>query len=234
MTKDRIKELVEFQDIIGVKFNKLYILDMALTHSSYANEHTNINYYNERLEFLGDSVLSMIVSEYLYNTFENKKEGKLTRIRASVVCEPSLAEAARNVMINKYIKIGKGEEITGGRNKDSLLADAFEAVIAAIYLDLGYDITRRFVLDNLKEKIDIFRDGEVFNDYKTKLQEYLQKDKECNIKYNTIREYGPPHDRVFEIEVRIDGICKGIGKGKSKKEAEQRAAKEALLNIGVD
>lgn len=234
MTKERINELAEFQKIINVEFKKLYILDMALTHSSYTNEHPSISYYNERLEFLGDSVLSLIVSEYIYNRFENKKEGKLSRIRASVVCESSLADIARKIMINKYIQIGKGEEFTGGRNKDSLLADAFEAVIAAIYLDAGYDTAKNFVLNYLEDKIDVVSNNEIFNDYKSKLQEHLQKNKEYLIKYNIINELGPQHDKVFEVEVQVNGKQIGKGKGKSKKEAEQRAAKQALINLGVD
>ncbi|SKA92231.1 RNAse III [Caloramator quimbayensis] len=234
MTKDRINELKEFEEIIGVKFQKLFILDLALTHSSFANEHPSILNHNERLEFLGDSVLSMIVSEYLYKKYKDKQEGKLSRIRASVVCESSLSEMARKIMINKYISIGKGEELTGGRNKDSLLADALEAVIAAIYIDSGYEAAKNFVLNFLKDKIDAVSKDEIFNDYKSKLQEYLQKRQDCLIKYNLLSESGLPHDKTFEIEVQIDGKSSGKGKGKSKKEAEQRAAKQALKNLGVD
>lgn len=234
MTKDRINELTKFEELIGVKFKKLYILDAALTHSSYANEHPSTTQYNERLEFLGDSVLSMIVSEYLYKKYQDKQEGKLSRIRASVVCEPSLSEMARKIMINKYISIGKGEELTGGRNKDSLLADACEAVIAAIYIDSGYEAAKNFVLHFLKDKIETVSKDEIFNDYKSKLQEHLQKRQDCLIKYNLLSESGPPHDKTFEIEVQIDGKSSGKGKGKSKKEAEQRAAKQALKNLGVD
>lgn len=235
MIRERNKELKEFQKILGIEFNKLELLNIALTHSSYANQFSlTYNDHNERLEFLGDSVLSMVISEYLYKKFKTKQEGKLTRIRAGVVCESSLAEVSRRLLINKYIKIGKGEELSGGREKDSLLADACEAVIAAIYLDSGLENARRFVLNNLTDKIDKISNNYNYRDYKSKLQEYVQGNSLAVIKYTVSNESGPPHDKTFEIEIYLDNKCFGKGKGKSKKEAEQNAAKEALIALGVE
>jgi ribonuclease-3 len=235
MNKERKKDLKEFQDILGLYFNNIELLNVALTHSSYANQfNLTYNDHNERLEFLGDSILSMVVSEYLYKKYKNKQEGKLTRIRAGVVCESSLAEVSRRLLINKYIRIGKGEELSGGREKDSLLADACEAVIAAIYLDQGLEKVREFVVYNLAEKIDLISNNYNYRDYKSKLQEYVQKSLLAVIKYSVVNEMGPPHDKTFEVEVYLDNKCYGRGSGKSKKEAEQNAAKEALKILGVE
>lgn len=235
MNSERKRELREFERILDIHFDRLELLNVALTHSSYANQH-NLNYndHNERLEFLGDSVLSMAVSDYLYKKYRTKHEGKLTRLRAGVVCEASLVEISKKLNLSKYLRIGKGEELSGGREKDSLLADALEAVIASIYLDRGFDDAREFVLKHLESKIDVIVKDRNYNDFKSKLQEYVQKNMMAVIKYNVKEETGPAHDRIFEIEVFLDNKCYGIGKGKSKKEAEQNAAKEALKNIGVE
>lgn len=235
MNSERKKMLKEFQEKLGVHFNRLELLDVALTHSSYANQfNLTYNDHNERLEFLGDSVLSMTVSEYLYKKYKNKPEGKLTRIRAGVVCESSLAEVSRRLGVNRYLRIGKGEELSGGREKDSLLADACEAIIAAVYLDRGFEKARDFVLKNLEEKIELFSESRNYNDFKSKLQEYVQKNLSATIKYNISGEFGPDHDKTFEIEVFLDNKCYGKGIGKSKKEAEQLAAKNALKVLGVE
>ncbi|EYE89310.1 ribonuclease III [Fervidicella metallireducens AeB] len=235
MNSERKKMLKDFQEKLGVHFNKLELLDVALTHSSYANQfNLTYNDHNERLEFLGDSVLSMIVSEYLYKKYKNKPEGKLTRIRAGVVCESSLAEISRRLGVNRYLRIGKGEELSGGREKDSLLADACEAIIAAVYLDRGFEKARDFVLKNLEQKIELFSESKNYNDFKSKLQEYVQKNLAAAIKYNISGEFGPDHDKTFEIEVYLDNKCYGRGTGKSKKEAEQLAAKQALKVLGVE
>lgn len=176
MVKDRKNELNEFQKLLGIKFKKVELLNVALTHSSYANQfNLKYNDHNERLEFLGDSILSMITSEHIYKKYKSKQEGKLTRIRAGVVCEASLAEISRRLQVNNFIRIGKGEELSGGREKDSMLADACEAIIAAIYLDGGYDIAREFVLSNLADKIESISSNYNYRDYKSKLQEYVQK-----------------------------------------------------------
>lgn len=235
MNSDRKRELREFEKILNVHFDRLELLNVALTHSSYANtQNLNYNDHNERLEFLGDSVLSMAVSDYLYKKYKTKHEGKLTRMRAGVVCEGALVEISRKLNLSKYLRIGKGEELSGGREKDSLLADACEAVIAAIYLDQGFDDAREFVLSHLIIKIDTIVKDHNYNDFKSKLQEYVQKNLMAAIKYEVKEESGPAHDRVFEMEVYLDNKCYGVGSGKSKKEAEQNAAKEALKFIGVE
>ena len=235
MNLERRKQLAEFQEILNISFDSLVVLNIALTHSSYAHQH-NLKYndHNERLEFLGDSVLSLIVSEYLYKKYRNKQEGKLSRIRAGVVCESSLASVARNLFINKFIMIGKGEELSGGREKDSLLADACEAVIAAVYLEKGLEEARKFVLEHLVEKIEVIVKDHNYNDYKSKLQEYVQKNLLSAIEYRVIEETGPAHDKTFQIEVYLDNKCCGRGLGKSKKEAEQKSAREALRMLGVE
>jgi ribonuclease III len=234
MNSVRKRELREFERALGVHYDRLELLNVALTHSSYANQQ-NLNYndHNERLEFLGDSVLSMAVSDYLYKKYKTKHEGKLTRMRAGVVCEASLVEISKKLNLSKYLRIGKGEELSGGREKDSLLADACEAVIASIYLDRGFEAAKDFVLSHLISKIDTIVKDHNYNDFKSKLQEYVQKNLMAAIKYNVKEESGPAHDRLFEIELYLDNKCYGIGIGKSKKEAEQNAAKEALKNIGV-
>lgn len=235
MDNIRRKLLEEFEKIIEVNFHDKELLNKALTHSSYANENgLKYNDHNERLEFLGDSVLGLIVSEYIFKKYKDRHEGKLSRIRASVVCEASLAELARKIKLEKYLRIGKGEELTGGRNKDSLLADATEAVIAAIYLDQGYNKAKDFVLKNLKHKIENVAKRREYIDFKSRLQEYVQRNLLSTIKYEVVNQWGPDHDKTFEIEVYLDNIKYGLGIGKSKKEAEQMAAKNALTKLGVD
>lgn len=235
MKSERKKSLVEFQNIIGVSFSNIDLLDNALTHTSYANQHNlSYNHHNERLEFLGDAVLSIVVSEYLYKKYKNKPEGKLTKIRAGVVCESSLAEVARRLNVNQYLRIGKGEELSGGREKDSLIADACEAIIAAIYLDKGMEVVQEFIINNLSSKIEITGKGKSYNDYKTRLQEHIQKRTMAVIKYKVVNESGPDHNKSFESEVYLNEKCYGKGMGKSKKEAEQNAAKAALNTLGVD
>lgn len=235
MKSERKKKLLDFQEIIGVSFNNIDLLDNALTHTSYANQHNlTYNHHNERLEFLGDAVLSIVVSEYLYKKYKNKPEGKLTKIRAGVVCESSLAEIARKLSVNQYLRIGKGEELSGGREKDSLIADACEAIIAAIYLDKGIEAVKEFIIKNLSSKIEITGKGKSYNDYKTRLQEYIQKGTMAVIKYMVVSESGPDHNKRFETEVYLNEKCYGSGMGKSKKEAEQNAAKVALNSLGVD
>jgi ribonuclease-3 len=235
MNNERKRELREFEHNLGVHFERLELLNVALTHSSYANQQSmKYNEHNERLEFLGDSVLDMAISDFLYKKYKTKHEGKLTRIRAGVVCESSLVEISRNLNVSKYLRIGKGEELSGGREKDSLLADACEAVIAAIYLDRGFDAATELILSQLTDKIYLIANDHNYNDFKSKLQEYVQKNLMATIKYDVKEEIGPAHDRVFEIEVYLDNNCYGVGKGKSKKEAEQNAAKEALKKLGVE
>ena len=227
LKKDILKNIDEFENIIEYKFkNKEYILE-ALTHSSYSNENKEYD-FNERLEFLGDSVLSIVVSEYLFKKESSLPEGELTKLRANIVCEESLSEAANEINLGIYMLLGKGEEATGGRYRMSILADAFEAVIAAIYLDGGLEPARVFILKYMEEIICDSRKGKIFRDYKTHLQEVLQGKGESNIWYRLVDEKGPDHNKRFIMEVGINERVLGVGEGKSKKEAEQIAAKKAL------
>ncbi len=220
------------EENLRYSFKNPNLLINALTHSSYANEVRNGKTSNERLEFLGDSVLSVIVSEYLFNKFPNTPEGELTKLRASLVCEKSLCSFSRELHIGDFLLLGKGEEKGGGRERVSILADAFEAVLAAIYIDGGIEPAKkhvmRFILDELTHT-----DDEVFKDYKTALQEIIQRNPEESVSYFLTSESGPDHDKIFEIEVRLNSNVIGRGKGKSKKQAEQMAAKQALDLMGA-
>lgn len=217
---------------LGYEFKNIKILENALTHSSYANEVRSGQTSNERLEFLGDSVLSLIVSDYIFKEFKNIPEGELTKIRASLVCEKSLCGFSRALEIGKYLRLGKGEDSNGGRERNSILADAFEAVLAAIYLDGGIEpaknLVMRFVLPELKNTGE-----ETFKDYKTVLQEIIQQNPEENVSYILTGESGPDHDKIFEVEVHLNSNVIGKGVGKNKKQAEQMAAKQALELMGA-
>lgn len=226
-------DLALFEKKINYSFSKKELLITALTHSSYINEKKNkLNKYNERLEFLGDSVLGLIITEYLYKSFTYLSEGNLTVIRSKIVCEKGLAKCATELGFGEFLLLGKGEEMTGGRLRNSILSDAFEAVIAAIYLDGGLERARNFILPNMNTLITNSVEGTVSIDYKTRLQEMLQKNGEYNIVYAVIDESGPAHDKIFITEVRINGEVNGQGTGKSKKESEQKAAKNALIKFG--
>ena len=192
-----------------------------------SNENKNYP-FNERLEFLGDSVLSIVISDYLFKKETKLPEGELTKIRANIVCEESLSEVSKNIHLGKYMLLGKGEEATGGRERISILADALEAVIAAIYLDGGIKCAREFILTNMEKIINDSIKGKIFRDYKTCLQEVLQSNGENNIWYKLIEEKGPDHNKRFVMEVGINDTVLGVGEGKSKKDAEQVAAKCAL------
>ncbi len=221
-----------FEKKINYQFNDKEKIKLAFTHSSYANEHRNtISENNERLEFLGDAVLDMIVSEYIYKKFPKMPEGELTKLRAGVVCEGSLAKIAREFDFGKYLLLGKGEECTGGRNRDSILADAFEAVIGAICLDGGIDAVGKYIMSFMEKAIDDMKINFRTLDCKTHLQEIIQKNSKNPIVYKIIDEKGPDHDKVFVAEVYHDNNTLGIGEGKSKKEAEQNAAYNALEKI---
>ncbi len=221
------------EEKLDYKFKNINLLKNSLTHSSYANEVRSGFSSNERLEFLGDSVLSLIVSEYIYKHFPNLPEGELTKLRASLVCEKSLCAFSRELGLGAFLKLGNGEEHNGGRERDSILADAFEAVLAAIYLDGGMEAARRhvmrFVLRELKNT-----DDEVFKDYKTALQEIIQRNPEESVTYILTGESGPDHNKQFTVQVRLNSNVIGTGTGKSKKQAEQMAAKEALRLMGAD
>lgn len=222
--------LKEIEENLGVYFNNHTLLKTALTHSSFGNQFKDAE-YNERLEFLGDSVLQLTITEYLFNKFKTKSEGELTKIRSLIVCENSLYEIAKKLHLGKFIRMSKGEELTGGRERMSIQADAVEAVIAAVYLDKGIGFANDFILLHFDEIIKKAINNEIILDFKTKLQELLQQHGEVEIHYELIKFEGPPHRRKFFINVLIDGKCMGEGSGYSKKEAEQNAAKAALARI---
>lgn len=234
LIKGRKEVLGEFQNEIGYNFEDLELLNRAFTHSSYANEHKRQRLFNnERLEFLGDSVLSLVVSNYIFEKYPDYPEGELTKLRATVVCEPSLALVAKKLKLGKYLLLGKGEEATGGRERVSIVADAVEAVIGAIYLDGSLTSAREFILNSFTDIIDEAVTGNLFIDYKTELQEVLQRSTKSKIKYVVINEEGPDHNKVFHIGVKVGNKLLGEGVGRSKKEAEQNSAKVALNNLGV-
>ena len=220
---------LEFQDKILYQFKDENLLIKALTHSSCVKERKErCDRNNERLEFLGDAFFDAIISEELYRRLDKVEEGKLTKLRALIVCEKSLAWHGQQIEIGKYLFLGKGEEYTGGRSRDSLLADAVEAVIGAVFLDGGYMAARDVVLKIFKSRIDDAVNGKLNNDYKTELQERLQAKGETKICYVIDKEEGPDHDKTFYITLYCADEPVGSGQGKSKKEAEQNAAKEAL------
>lgn len=228
------KPLVKFCKKYGLKFTNLELLEIALTHSSYVNEHRSNQYQdNERLEFLGDAVLELAMSEFLFKTFTNYSEGEMTKLRAQHVCEPALVTYANRLNLGKYLRLGKGEEASGGRERPAILADAFEAVLGAIYLDQGYQAVYDF-LDQVV--FPYLKDGNFVNviDYKSKLQELVQADNNRSVRYEIVDEIGPAHQKTFVSEVYMDDIKMGIGVGHSKKEAEQNAAKAALEKIAYD
>ena len=228
---DVIRESIRaFEEKIGYEFKDKTYIQTALTHSSFANEHKEFN-YNERLEFLGDSVLGLVVSDYLFRARNDLPEGKLTRLRANVVCEESLSAVARKINLGDHLFLGKGEKASGGSDRDSILADATEAVIAAIYLDGGFDQAKNFILSNLRDTIAKNIDGNIFRDYKTILQEIIQGNN-GKISYKLVGESGPDHNKEFEMQVKCGQETIGIGKGKNKKEAEKEAARDALVKMG--
>ncbi|WP_142414439.1 ribonuclease III [Hathewaya massiliensis] len=220
----------ELEKIIAINFENKSLLRTALTHSSYANQRKNVS-YNERLEYLGDAVLELVISEYLYINCKDKLEGELTKIRATIVCESSLHEIAQKWNLGQFIIMSKGEEQTGGRTRNSILADCVEAIIAAVYLDKGLKFTRKFILDNFMPTIEKAIKNQIILDYKTRLQELLQKNGEIAIVYNLTSCEGPPHRPIFHVEVSINGTPYGKGTGFSKKEAEQNAAKEVIQDM---
>ena len=222
-------ELSKIQQNIGYEFKDVSLLVNAITHSSYANEKRTKS--NERLEFLGDSVLSIAISDYIYKRMRNTAEGDLSKLRASIVCEESLFIAAKRLELDKAILLGKGEEMGGGRKRASIIADEFEAVLAAIYLDAGMETARRWVLSHMSEDIEDAISGGRNHDYKTALQETIQKSHSGHIEYKLLDESGVDHQKTFVMGVYINGALSGKGKGRNKKEAQQNAAQEALKHI---
>ncbi len=225
--------MVVFEELIEYKFNNPELLSNALTHSSYANEVHSKYGSNERLEFLGDSVLSIIVSEYLYNNFKNLPEGELTKLRASLVCEKTLCIFAKQIKIGEFLLLGKGEANNHGNERASILADAFEALLAAIFLDGGMAAAKKHVLRFIIPEIEN-REYELFRDYKTSLQEVIQRNPEERLTYVLIDESGPDHDKRFTVEVHLNSNVVGCGVGRSKKQAEQEAARQALRLMGME
>lgn len=228
ISDERRTKLAILQKSINYTFKEIWLLNKALTHKSFANESSDVIKHNERYEFLGDSVLDLVVSDYIIDEFLDYKEGVLSKIRASVVNESCLADLARKVDIGSYLLLGKGERLSGGQNKASLLANAFEAVVGSVYLDGGFESAAKTFLPILKPEIEKVAIDLSFRDYKSELQEYTQNKMMCIPTYRVAREMGPDHQKEFEVVALIKGDEKGRGVGKSKKEAEQSAAKETL------
>jgi ribonuclease-3 len=224
---ERKKELQLFERHAGIRFREVEFLNQAFTHRSFANELGENVENNERLEYLGDSILGMVVSEYLYETLPDQPEGELARIKSFVVSEASLSEIARKIRVDNYILIGRGEEYSGGRSKKAILADALEAIIGAYYLDSGFLPSRKFVHQLLIPEINKVLEDRHAKDYKTLLQELVQKRMKTYPKYKVVQKTGPDHDRTFWIEVHVGNTSFGAGQGKNKKEAEQEAARIA-------
>ena len=223
------ERLTRAQEILGHEFNNKVLLRAALTHPS-AVEGLPVSASYERLEFLGDSILGFVVAEYLYRNFPDKPEGELTRLRSYAVCEKSLFEYAKEINLGDRLLLGKGEEMTGGRTRPSVVSDAFEAVIAAIYIDGGIGEAKKFVLRFVEPYVEA---KPSFKDYKTILQEVVQKNQGESLKYVLVSESGPDHDKHFKVEVHLNSNVIGAGVGSSKKKAEQAAAKEALELMGI-
>lgn len=223
------EKINEFENKIGYHFQNRNYLRQALSHSSYANEmRLSKLANNERLEFLGDAVLELISSEYIFSTNEKMHEGEMTKLRASLVCEPTLAMCAREIDLGNYILLGKGEIATGGATRDSILSDAFEAVIGAIYLDGGFTSAKEFIMKYVLDDID---SKKLFFDSKTILQEIVQADYKEPLQYKLLGESGPDHDKIFTVAAIVDGKELSQGTGKTKKAAEQAAAYQAILKL---
>lgn len=218
--------MTEFEKSIGYTFKNKKLATCALTHSSYGNEKKCAN--NERLEFLGDSILGMITGEYLYKSLPKSKEGSLSKLRASLVCEQSLFEISKKIRLSSFILLGHGEEQTGGRKRPSVVSDAFEALLAAIYLDAGMDFAKEWLLNLMQDAFADALAGNRNHDYKTELQEIIQKKHTGKLSYRLAAERGPDHDKRFITEVLLDGKVLAFAEGSSKKESEQNAARLAV------
>ncbi|MCJ8342955.1 MAG: ribonuclease III [Cetobacterium sp.] len=228
------KSFLELEKKIGYTFNDKELLKTSLIHRSFGNEHwryKKIN--NERLELLGDAVLDLVVTEYLYKNFDNSTEGDLAKMKSMIVSEPILAKISKELEFGKYLLLSKGEEITGGRERSSILGDVFEAILGAIYLDSNFEISKEVALKHIKHSIDHINENEDILDFKTILQEYSQKEYRVIPTYQVIKEIGPDHQKTFEIIVKIGDKCSETGIGKNKKSAEQSAAKALCKKLEV-
>ena len=235
LSAERKKSLLALSNRLGVSFSDLSLLDQALTHTSYANESVQKKVvHNERLEFLGDAVLELSTSTYLFSEFPSLPEGELTKARASVVCEAALYRRASEVDLGEFLLLGHGEEVTGGRKRPSILADAFEAVIGALYIDQGWQTAAEYVLRQLRDELSEIGMGQNIKDYKTILQEVIQRHPGQRIVYELLSATGPDHAKEFSVAARVNGLAYGVGKGRSKKAAEQNAARQALQKLQRD
>lgn len=233
-SQDAKNRIEAFQQDSGIRFTNEAVLYEAFTHSSYVNEHRRKAFIdNERLEFLGDAVLELAVSQYLFHRYPKMTEGELTKLRASIVCEPSLVHLANELQLGSYILLGKGEENTGGRQRPALLADVFEALVGALYLDQGLDPVIELLQKVMFPKVEIGAFSKV-TDYKSQLQELVQQDNAGQLKYDILEEKGPAHNRIFVSQVSLDGQALGEGSGRSKKEAEQQAAQLAIVKLKAE
>jgi len=227
--------VIKIEKITGMKFKSLETLKTALTHTSYANEkglpHSRSN---ERLEFLGDSILGFVIAEELFKRFPENPEGSLAKAKAILASEEVLSRLSKELKIGEFLFLGKGEELTGGRERDSILADVFEAIVASIYLECGMDAVRKFINFLFEDKYEKAINEELVHDSKTKLQELTQKKYRILPKYSVVDQYGPPHNLTFIVEVSVNGKVFGRGSGKSKKEAEQKAAQQALRRLEIE
>ena len=235
LSEERKGELFSFTESLGVAFSEYRLLNLAFTHTSYANECKGEVDNNERLEFLGDSILGMITAEYLFSSFTRFHEGEFSKIKAVVVSEESLSEVALSLHFDRYILVGRGERSQKGTMKKAILADALEAVIAALYLDQGLDTAKRFVLSFIPGQVEKMLENKLsYKDYKTELQEYLQKRRGKVPKYVLVSQTGPDHDQVFSVTVELGTKVYGPAEGRNKKSAEQAAARMALIAIGLE
>lgn len=226
-------DINHLEEKLEIKFNDKSLLLKAVTHKSFPNENPDLAINNnERLEFLGDSVLGLSIASKIFEDYEEMPEGGLAKMRAVLVSAVTLARKARDIDLSKHILLGRGEEMTGGRERDSILADALEAIFGAIYLDQGFKKARLFINEFFDEDIELVKSGEYNKDFKTVLQEYIQQNSDYRPEYNVVEEIGPDHNKEFKMEVLLDGKSLGEGSGSTKKSAEQRAAKSALINLG--
>lgn len=234
LADNRRAELNKLSNLLGVEMQELILLHQALTHTSYANEarHSG-SLHNERMEFLGDAVLDLVISENLFKRFPQLTEGELTKARANLVCEQTLAKKAAEFDLGRYLLLGKGEALSGGRERLSILADTLESVIAAVYLDRGFAAATEMVLRLLAKELSLVHTGESVKDFKTWLQEVAQRTPDNKVIYEVVGQTGPDHDKVFKVSVSMNDRKLGIGVGKSKKEAEQQAARLALTELQV-